>query len=372
MSEVRVLILGAGNSQIDAIEYCHAKGHFVAGCSYTNTDKGIPLLDDFRQADIKDVEAVAKYADDLRADVIYSVGSDLAIPTAMRASELLGLPHFISYDSAMLCHSKDLMRSALGHGCEGNVPFAVCETLEEALAYDAFPAMMKPVDSQGQRGCFRVDSKEDIKEHFDASLDYSVGGRVIIEEFIDGPEISVNSYRFGGKTVFAVASDRESFEEYPGGLPKKHRIPSDFADEAAQAAAIDIVDKAADRLGISDGPCYCQMKIGADGRPYIIEIAPRLDGCHMWDLIKHWCGVDLLDACFSHLLTGDPGIGSASTEDLGGIELEFFSEATGAEFDPGKYDLTGAEKYLYYYEAGDRVSKVNGYYEKCGYLIRRI
>ena len=372
MDKKKVLILGAGNSQIDAIEYCKAHDLFVAGCSYTNTDKGIPMLDDFRQADIKDVDAVAKYASDLNAAAVYSVGSDLAVPTVMRVSEMLGLPHFISYESAMLCHSKDLMRGALGHGFEGNVDFMVCETIDEALTYDAFPAMMKPVDSQGQRGCFKVSSKEDIAEHFNSSLGYSVGGKVIIESYIDGPEISVNAYRYNGETVFAVASDRESFAEYPGGLPKKHRIPSTFADESTQVTAIKIVDKAADALGISDGPCYCQMKIGRDGRPYIIEITPRLDGCHMWDLIKHWCGVDLLDACFRHLTDGDPGIKKDTKGNSGIWELEFFSEKTGESFDPSKYEYADAEKHVFYYEAGDTVSKVNGYFEKCGCMIRRI
>ncbi len=371
MNGKKIVILGAGNGQIEAIKYCKDKGIFVAGCSYTNTDKGIPLLDAFKQTDIKDIEGVAEYAKEIGADVIYSVGSDLAIPTAMRASEILGLPHFISYRSAELCHSKHLMREALGKGFVGNVDFIVCEAVEEAVTWDAFPAMMKPVDSQGQRGCFRVDSAEDIREHFDVSLDYSVCGKVIIESFVDGPEISVNSYRFNGKTVFAVVSDREVFEEYPGGLPKKHRIPSVFADAEAQAAAEDIVNKAADKLGLTDGPCYCQMKIGSDGKPYILEIAPRLDGCHMWNLIKHWCGVDLLDACFRHLLTGDPGIGEWSAETSGGIELEFLSEKTGAAFDPDKYDTSDAEYVCMYYDKGDAVSKVNGYYEKCGYMIRR-
>lgn len=424
MNEKKILILGAGNGQIEAINYCKDKGIFVAGCSYTNTDKGIPLLDDFRQSDIKDIEAVAAYASDLKADAVYSVGSDLAIPTAMRVSEILGLPHFISYESAMLCHSKHLMRETLGNDFEGNVDFIVCDNLTEALRWTAFPAMMKPVDSQGQRGCFRVDSPDDILTHFETSFEYSVCGKVIIETFIDGPEISVNSYRYNGETVFAVVSDREVFEEYPGGLPKKHRIPSQFADNETRAAAEDIVDKAADKLGLTDGPCYCQMKIGSDGKPYILEIAPRLDGCHMWNLIKHWCGVDLLDACFTHLLTGDPGIEEIaedqteddvdteeaeetvaveveteeatavevedeenqvetvddadtvdteedSEETNGEMELEFLSEKTGAPFDPGKYDTSDAEYVCMYYDAGDTVSKVNGYYEKCGYMIRR-
>ena len=371
MKTDKALILGAGNSQIDAIEYCKSKGFFVAGCSYTNTDKGIPLLDDFRQVDIKDANSVCTYAKDLGAEVIYSVGSDLAIPTAMKASEILGLPHFISYDSAMLCHAKHLMREALGREFCGNVDFAVCDSISSALSYDKFPGMMKPVDSQGQRGCYRVDSSEDIKDHFADSLGYSNSGKVIIESFIEGPEISVNSYRKEGKTLFSLVSDREVFEDYPGGLPKKHRVPSLFADSDVQDEATDIVDKAADKLGITDGPCYCQMKIGRDGKPYIIEIAPRLDGCHMWNLIKHYSGVDLLSACFNHLLQGDPKLDEDTVNTEAVYELEFLSEKTGAPFDRMKYDVNNSEYIKYYYETGETVSKVNGYYEKCGYVIRR-
>lgn len=371
MGNARVLILGAGNSQIDAIEYCKNKGYFVAGCSYTNTDKGIPLLDDFRQCDIKDIDAVAAYANDIKAAAVYSVGSDLAIPTAMRVSEMLELPHFISYESALKCHSKHLMRAALGRNFTGNVDYLVCENFGDALTWKNFPAMMKPVDSQGQRGCFRVDSEEDIRDRFDDSMSYSVCGRVIIESYIEGPEISVNSYRTDGETLFSIVSDRESFPEYPGGLPKKHRIPSSFADATIQAEAREITDKACDMLGITNGPCYCQMKIGNNGRPYIIEIAPRLDGCHMWNLIKHYSGVDLLSACFTHLLDGKPDISEPDPK-AGVYELEFLSEKTGSRFDRSGYDVSGAEYVKYYYEQDDVVSKVNGYFEKCGYLIRGV
>ena len=58
---MRVLILGAGNAQIDAIKYCKNKKWIVYGCSYTNMDKGIPLLDYFKQIDIKDVYAISEF-----------------------------------------------------------------------------------------------------------------------------------------------------------------------------------------------------------------------------------------------------------------------------------------------------------------------
>lgn len=367
----RILILGAGNAQIDAIEYCKFRGFKVCGCSYSKEDKGIPLLDYFEQVDIKDINKVAALAEKFKADVIYSVGSDLAMPTVMKVSEQMNLPHFISYETAQICHAKHLMRNALGENFSGNAPFVVCDSLEEALTFQNFPAMMKPVDSQGQRGCFRIDSKKEIETYFDISLAYSVEGKVIIETFVDGPEISVNAYMQDGELKFALVSDRIVFDEYPGGIIKEHLVPSSFADEEAKAETIDLVKRVAKKLGINNGPCYYQIKLNSENHPILLEVTPRLDGCHMWNLIKHYCGVDLLEASFQHLLENkkvmtDPII-FPKTE----YKLTFNCKKTGAYFDREEYDCSGAEYVFWYYETGEVVRKLNGFMEKGGYQIRQ-
>ena len=368
MSTKKILILGAGNAQIDAIEYCKARGFEVTGCSYTNTDHGIPLLDHFKQVNICDIDGVADLARQSQADAIYSVGSDLAMPTVMRVSEMLHLPHFISSHTADLCHSKHLLREALGDDFDGNAAFITCSTLEEALAFDAFPGMMKPVDSQGQRGCFRVDSPSDIRDHFAASYSYSISGKVIIESFVDGPEVSVNAYFQDGKLKFGLVSDRITFDEFPGGIIKKHVLPSKFADDAAKEACVDLTRRIAEKTGIHDGPCYCQIKID-HGHPVILEVAPRLDGCHMWRLIRHYCGADLLAASFEHLLFGKSVLDETYVFPEEPCVLEFLSERTGGRVDRSRYDLSGAEYARWYYEDGDQVGRITGYIEKCGYAI---
>ena len=367
----RILILGAGNAQIDAIEYCKARGYEVVGCSYTTVDCGIPHLDIFEQVDIKSIDGVVRLAEKYGVSAIYSVGSDIAMPTVMTASEKLGLPHFISAETAEVCHSKGRMREALGADFEGNASYMICEGLEDALKYTAFPGMMKPVDSQGQRGCFRVDSAEDIREHFDASMGYSFEGKVIIEEFIDGPEVSVNAYMQDGKLRFAIVSDRYAFDEYPGGIIKKHIIPSSFADREAQAKTIDLSCRVAEKIGITDGPFYCQIKLRDGREPFILEITPRLDGCHMWNLIKHYCGADLLDACFRHLLDGEQVLTGDYEMPDEEFCLEFMSKEPNTRFASSDFDTDGAEFVCRYYKDGDRVLKVNGYIEKCGYKIYR-
>ena len=367
----RILILGAGNAQIDAIEYCKAHGYEVVGCSYTTVDCGIPHLDIFEQVDIKSIEGVKALAKKYGVSAIYSVGSDLAMPTVMEASTQLGLPHFITAEAAETCHSKGKMREALGADFEGNASFMVCSTLEEALEYDAFPAMMKPVDSQGQRGCFRVDSKKDIEEHFAASLDYSFEGKVIIEEFIDGPEVSVNAYMQGGLMKFAIVSDRYAFDEYPGGIIKEHRVPTSFASREAEEKTLDLAARVAAKIGITDGPCYLQIKLNGGSEPVILEVTPRLDGCHMWRLIKHYCGADLLDACFRHLLEGESVLDGDYEMPRDEYSLVFMSKEPNTRFAREDFNTEGADFVCYYYNDGDRVLKINGYIEKCGYMIRK-
>lgn len=367
----KVLILGASNAQIDAIEYCKARGMEVCGCSYTTVDNGIPLLDHFGQVDIKDTDGVLALARKLDVDVIYSIGSDIAMPTVMKVSKIMGLPHFISQETADICHAKHRMREALGKDFVGNAAYVVCGSLEEALEFKEFPGMMKPVDSQGQRGCFRVDNREDIAANFAVALDYSREGKVIIETFIDGPEVSVNAYMQDGNLRFALISDRIVFDEFPGGIIKEHRVPSTFADDRAKEEIIDLVKRMTKKLGIDNGPCYFQIKLNKENHPVILEVTPRLDGCHMWNLIKHYCGVDLLDASFTHLLENKPVLTEPVVFPNTEYKLSFTCKETGATFDRSEYDVADAQTVFWYYQTGDRVRKVNGFMEKGGYVIRK-
>ena len=96
----KLLILGAGNAQIDLIEYAKDKGFEVHGVSYTNTDSGISMLDYFEQINIIDTEKVEEYVRKNSIDYIYSVGSDIAVPTFCKVAENLDMFHFVSSKTA--------------------------------------------------------------------------------------------------------------------------------------------------------------------------------------------------------------------------------------------------------------------------------
>ncbi len=366
---MKILILGVGNAQIDAIEYCRKAGWEVYGCSYTNTEKGIKLLDHFAQLNIVDEQAIQKYAEDENIDVVYSVGSDIAMPTVSKVSENLNLPHFVSSGTAFVCNNKHLMRQELGSDFKGNAKFIVVENADELDRYTDFPGIIKPVDSQGQRGVYKVDSLEQAKDYFETSRSFSKSGKVILEKYLSGEEVSVNAYFVNGQMKFGLVSDRISFTEYPGGIIKEHYLPSHHPQTVINKT-IDLTKRVAAKLGVLNGPCYFQIKI-VDQEPYLLEVTPRLDGCHMWRLIKHYCGVDLLDISLRHLVTGQ--VDDTSFEykkETEGIRTVFMCQAPGTMVTTRPFE--DAEFFTWYYEDGETVRKMNGYMEKCGYRIEKV
>ena len=98
----------------------------------------------------------------------------------------------------------------------------------------------------------------------------------------------------------------------------------------------ELVSEAVTKLEINNGPVYFQIKI-ENGHPYLIEVTPRLDGCHMWRLIKEYTGVNLLDITMTHFLDGTVPDISYKVSDIP-MHTEFFCEAPDTEFDISKYD----------------------------------
>lgn len=366
----KILILGAGNAQYDAIKYCKEKGYEVHALSYTNTDKSIPLCDYFEQINIVDIDKVFDYAKKINADLVYSVGSDIAMPTVTKVSELLGKGSFVSYDTALICNTKNLLRENLGNDFDGNVRHFIITSEEELEKVNFFPVIMKPVDSQGQRGVVKCSTIEELKENYEKSMSYSRQKKLIVEEFISGYEISVNCYMYNGKLIYSLISDRISFENLPGGIIKEHIVPSRYEGTEVENKVRDLCSRVLKKLEINNGPAYFQIMVSEIGKPYLIEVTPRLDGCHMWNLINYYDGVNLLELTFNHLLFNEiPKINKNNKHEP--MKLHFMCQEPNTEFILENFEEKD-KSYPYkrwYYENGDNVRPLNGYMEKCGYYI---
>lgn len=363
----KILILGTAAVQADAIENLNKLGYETHAIGMKKEGPGVKIVNYFSEINILDIKNVIKYIEENNIDVVYSVGSDLAIPVASQISEELNLPYFVSSETANICNKKDRMREFLGNDFDGNVKFQILKQKNEIITLD-FPFIMKPTDSQGQRGVNLIENMDKFNQLFDETQSYSRDKLVIIEQYITGPEVSVNGYMVDGKIEFLEVSDRETWEKYTG-LIRKHVVPSEKVTGNEKEKLIKIIEQACVKLDIQNGPVYVQMKV-EDNKPYIIEITPRLDGCHMWKLLKYATGFDILETTLTHLIENKKPVLSTNTN-VKKYELDFACQEpnTGAKYMEYENKVSESEEHYYYYDEGQNIRPVNGKYEKIGYFV---
>lgn len=369
----KILILGVAAVQYDVIKflkenYTDLEVHAIA---MKNDGPGSKIADYFSEINIVDIENIKVYIQQKNIDVIYSVGSDISMPVIGKISEECGLPHFVSSNTAVYCNNKNQMRSMLGTSFEGNIPYQELSRINDfdISIFQSYPLFLKPADSQGQRGVKKITSFEDLSKYFETSKKFSRSGTVILEKYISGQEISVNGYMINGALVFCEISDRITWEKFEG-LIHKHIVPSKHKNKTEDKVT-ELLYRTAIKMEILNGPVYAQMKLEND-TPYVIEITPRLDGCHMWKLIYRTYGFNLLKLTLSHLLFNDVTEITNKTllvnEHKKGI-LEFLCQEpnTEAHYPKGFFD-NSVESFKYYTEK-ELVRPVNGFFDKIGYKI---
>jgi hypothetical protein len=195
-------------------------------------------------------------------------------------------------------------------------------------------------------------------------------GSAIVEAFLDGVEISFNVLVAAGRIVICQVSERLVHPEPLIGIPSGHLIPpvAPRANELVEAERL--VRRVTDSFGIASGTLYFQMKLTLAG-PRIVEIAPRLDGCHIWRLMLHACGVDFLDQSVRCLL-GEQVSVHARALPSAVHELQFQQMPPGGVFRRKDFPVPRDALYHEYrYHEGETVLPVNGRMEVVGYYVRR-
>jgi phosphoribosylamine-glycine ligase len=365
----KALILGTLSPQADAVRFLKSDGFWVIGCGHRRAGRALEILDQFELVDITDFNAVEALAKREQVSLIYSVGSEVAMPTIAKVAPRLGLVNFVPFETAQLLHNKVLLRSFLMEHQLSPVMFRKLKNQADLANWDIFPAMVKPADSQGQRGVFRANSMDEILSGLEQTLRYSSTQTAIVEEFLNGPEISANAFVIDGRVDFCAVSDRLVVKEFPGGIPQGHIFPSQFCVGEKLTQTTALVQSCIRALHVENGPVYFQMKITAEG-PKIIEIMPRLDGCHIWRLIKIACGVDLIEASF-RLLDGNQNINFAIDPQANSYRLMFWHSPE-REYQQKDYPAPPQAVYHEYrYRDGQMIYPGNGYLDVVGYYIEK-
>ena len=280
-----LLVVGGGVEAIPGIQLAQKMGLHVVVSDQDPHASGGGIADDFFLADtydvVKTVEYVKNYCQAIRPiHGVMCMGADVP-QTVAAVAQAVGLPG-ISTESASLATDKYAMKMKL---LADGIPvpwFSLVHSLShlhEMVLEHGFPLVIKPVDSRGARGVLRLTSEVDVAWAYQLSLSYSPTQRVIVERFLDGPQVSTESMMLDGQAYTPGFSDRnyEFLETYaPHIIENGGDLPSHLSSQD-QRLVCDVVEKAARSLGIVDGVVKGDIVVH-QGQPYVIELAARLSG----------------------------------------------------------------------------------------------
>lgn len=370
----KILVLGTNAGQADLIRHMKDRGWQVIGASPILGEPGQAFCDAFEQINIVNLDALEEAAKKHKVDLVYSISSDVAMRSVVALSERIGLPHFYDTHFINLLDNKAALRGFLAENDLGPVPFMQVGKAAEAAGWDTYPCMVKPTDGQGQRGVMRVDDAVNLEAAITQAISFSHSGQAIVEGFLDGIEISCNVVVCGGEIRMKVLSERLVHGPHAVGVPSGHLVPPRNVSEANQRAALDLVERIIAAFGTRDGVLYFQMIVTPQG-PRVVEIAPRLDGCHMWRLVRASRGADKI-AMAIDCLTGEAPVETMANKgegvQIGGIkELMFQQVPPATAFDPANFPAPADALYHEYrYAKGETLRPINGILEVVGYYVR--
>jgi len=291
-----VLFVGAGRHQRRAIRRAKELGLRVAAVDGTPGAPGLAEADVPRVVDFSDVEGVLAAVADVELDGVMTISADRAVPVVAAVAEARGLPG-IGVETAHRMTHKVAMRRALADAGVPQPRFAAVRSLSErrrAADEVGFPAVLKPADSGGQRGVFRVDSVDDIEAHLHEVLAASPTGEAILEEFVDGTEMNGIVVMRRGEAIPLTLSDRRRPPGVGFGVGWMHVYPPTIdPDQLVEAERV--AGHTARALGLETGIAFPQLIAARDGRVVVVECAARVPGGEMAGLVWHAVGVDIVE-----------------------------------------------------------------------------
>ena len=281
----RLLVLGAGPSQLGLLRAARARGLFTIAVYRDPAAPGFRYASRRAIFSSEDEVAVERLAGAERVDGIVAPGTDWQVAIAARVAHRLGLPHPISPETGVLATSKQRQRERFD---EAGVPQPRWTAVTDSLDELTFPCVVKAPDRQGQKGLSYVRDIAELPDAVERARAASRSGMVLVEELVPGPEVTVNGFSVDGAFVPLTVTDRHVAEPPAFGVALAHVFPS----QAAGSDAVDVARAAVAAVGIQNGPSYVQLRLGPAG-PQVIELAARLGGGHDAELCEAALGVDL-------------------------------------------------------------------------------
>lgn len=370
----KLLVLAAGILQVPVIKKAKDMGIYVIAADGDPDAVGLKYADKAIVVNITSEEDVLKVAREEKIDGVIHPCSEVSMNVMGRLNDELGLSG-ITREQAIRATNKHLMREAFKSGNAPSPKSILTGNAEDAwmhLQNDfSTDGILKPSRNSGSRGIakvFRDMDKADFVKAYDIALNESRDKSVLIEQFIEGPEFSIEIIVWNGKVNVLTVTDKKTTGA-PHFVELGHNQPSCYSAEEVEilkAAAVAGVKA----LGVNNYACHAEAKL-MDGKAYLMEIGARLGGDFISTELTHLStGIDMVAAAIDVALGVEPDLDPK--EEPKGVCIRYFCPKPGKLVSICNTEmLKDPRVYLWeiYHKTGDVIPEITSSLCRSGHVI---
>lgn len=309
---MKALVLAGGLPQIELLKQLKARGIETVLADGNDHALARPYADIFYQAQIFDVEEVKNIAVKEKVDFLITVCADQVLLIVAQVSEMLGLPFYIDYKTAQDVSDKLKMKDIfMANDIPTSKYVQLSEMNEQLVEGLNFPVVVKPVDAYSSKGVRKAEDMDSVRRFYQEAAEISRSGEVIVEEYCEGEEISVDAFVQNGKATVLCISNSEKIKDDGRFVIFRGRYPANASDSIREQIA-EVAQKIADAFHLVNCPLLIQLINNGTGIS-VLEFCARTGGNMKYLLIKYSCGVDVISAAIDLSLGVEPHIECVDT-----------------------------------------------------------
>lgn len=327
--EKAILIFGVGDLQLSIIRRAKQRGLFTVGIDPMSNAFAKDEVDAFEVVGGQDYEGTIGVAKRYNVKAVVTAATDKPLVMMARVAKELNLP-FYSVETAQWSTDKYQMKQRF---IEGGVPCAhgrLAKSINE-ISDLQLPLIVKPRDNSGSRGVILCRNQQELEEAFKEALGYSHLDSVLVEEFIEGQEYSIESLHYNGKTEVIQFTEKTT-TPFPYNVELAHKQPANLTEEQKNSVR-GIISKIALCMKFDNCPSHTELKINERG-VFVIETSPRLGGGNITShLVPLSTGINIEDQLLSISLGEAPDTITGRKKWAAGVKFLNFGEGTISDID---------------------------------------
>lgn len=370
----RLLILAAGILQVPVIRRAHEMGYYVIAADGNPKAVGLQYADKAVCANITSEEEMLEIAQKEKIDGVIHPCSEVAMNVMGRINDELHLSG-VSRKQAVVATNKHLIREAFKQGGAPSPISILAKSAEDAWEqfrnFDC-DGILKPSRNSGSRGISKVfksvTSKDDFIRNYEIALEESRDHSVLIEQFIEGPEFSVEVIVWNGNINVLTVTDKKTTEA-PHFVELGHNQPSCFPEDTV-AIIKDAAVKGVKTLGVDKCACHAEVKV-MNGKAYLMEVGARMGGDFISTVLTRLStGIDMVAAAIDCALGIEPDL--IPKAEPQGVCIRYFCPKPGKLMNISNTEVLD-NSHIYeseiYCKAGDEIPEVTSSLCRSGHVI---